>query len=70
VIWRKEETQALPDGAESELAKIGGRVAATPERLEIPWQPYPSTSAERVWTWMVVVVDSAAERGAADGARK
>jgi 4-amino-4-deoxy-L-arabinose transferase-like glycosyltransferase len=70
VIWRKGETQALPDGAESELARIGGHVAATPERLEIAWQPYPSTSAERVWTWMVVVADSAVERGPVDGARK
>jgi hypothetical protein len=70
VIWRKGETQVLPDGAESELARIGGHVAATPERLEIPWQPYPSMSAERVWTWMVVVADSAVERGPVDGARK
>jgi hypothetical protein len=36
VIWRKGETQVLPDGAESELARIGGHVAATPERAGDP----------------------------------
>jgi hypothetical protein len=56
VIWRKADAKALPEGAEQELARIGSRVTATPERLR--WQPYPSTSAERFWEWTAVVVDS------------
>jgi hypothetical protein len=59
VVWRKPEQGPLPAEAEPEFAKIAGNAAATPERLSIPWQPYPPTSAERVWEWMVVVADPA-----------
>jgi hypothetical protein len=48
---------SLPAEVEPEFAKIAGNAAATPERLCIPWQPYPST--EQVWEWMVVVADPA-----------
>jgi hypothetical protein len=57
VVWRKPEQGSLPAEAEPEFAKIAGNAAATPERLCIPWQPYPST--EQVWEWMVVVADPA-----------
>jgi 4-amino-4-deoxy-L-arabinose transferase-like glycosyltransferase len=60
VIWRKGVV-ALPEGAEGELTRIGGRVTKAPEQLVIPWQPYPSTSHGRVWTWMVTVADPAAK---------
>jgi hypothetical protein len=59
VVWRKPERGFLPAEAEPEFAKIAGNAAATPERLRIPWQPYASTSAERLWEWMVVVADPA-----------
>jgi hypothetical protein len=58
-VWRKPEQGPLPAEAEPEFAKIAGNATATPERLRIPWQPYPSTSAERAWEWMVVVADPA-----------
>jgi hypothetical protein len=55
----KAEQGPLPAKAEPEFAKIAGNAAVTPERLHIPWQPYPSTSAERVWEWMAIVADPA-----------
>jgi hypothetical protein len=63
VIWRKGEAKALPKGAELELARIAAPATTTPERLEIPWQPYPSTSPQRIWTWVVVVADPAQPNG-------
>ena len=62
-MWRKPEQGPLPAEAEPEFAKIAGNAAATPERLRIPWQPYPSTSAKRVWEWIVVVADPARRLG-------
>ena len=63
VIWRNGEAKILPDGAEQELAKIAAQATAPPERLEIPWQPYPSTSPQRIWTWVVVVAAPAQPKG-------
>jgi len=57
VVWRKQDDGKLPKDVERELARIAGDVAVTPERLRIPWQPYPSTAAERIWEWTVVVAD-------------
>jgi hypothetical protein len=61
VVWRKPEQGSLPAEAEPEFAKIAGNAAATPERFMHPLAAlsYPSTSAEQVWEWMVVVADPA-----------
>jgi 4-amino-4-deoxy-L-arabinose transferase-like glycosyltransferase len=59
VVWRKQDAKPLPKDAARELARIAGGVAVTPERLRIRWQPYPSTAAERIWEWTVVVADPA-----------
>jgi len=61
VIWRKGGTEEVPEGAQNELAKIGARVGAPPEQIDIPWQPYPRRSAERVWIWTVVIANPASE---------
>ena len=64
MVWRKQDGGKVPKDAERALAKIAGDVAVTPERLRIPWQPYPSTADERIWEWTVVVADPApAPRG-------
>lgn len=55
VIWRKGSESRLPKQAKSEFAKIAGNAAITPERLRVPWQPYPPGSAERIWDWVIVV---------------
>lgn len=54
VVWRKGR---LPKDAESEFASIAGKVAVTPERVVVPWQPYPPGSAERKWMWEIVIAD-------------
>ncbi len=59
VIWRKGKPQTLPDGAEAELAKIGSHVTVPTEQVNISWQPYPRTSAERVWPWIVAIANPA-----------
>jgi hypothetical protein len=61
VIWRKGGAEELPDGAERELTRIGASIASKPDRVEIPWQPYPRTSAERSWTWIVADAKPMAE---------
>jgi Dolichyl-phosphate-mannose-protein mannosyltransferase len=57
VVWRKGIESGLPKEAKSELARIAGNVTVTPERVSIPWKPYPAASAERVWEWVIVVAD-------------
>lgn len=59
VVWRKGPEKRLPNEAEDEFAKIAGKAAVTPERIGVPWQPYPPSSAERVWEWTIVVADPA-----------
>ena len=55
VVWRKGSETSLPADAAPEFAQIAGDVAITPERISIPWQPFPPNSAERRFEWIVVV---------------
>jgi lipopolysaccharide core galacturonosyltransferase RgtB len=57
VVWRKGPDQSLPQEAEGEFAKLAAAAAVTPERVSIPWQPYPPGSAKRHWDWVIVVSD-------------
>ena len=57
VVWRKGSDNRLPKEAASEFAKIAGRVAVTPQRVVVPWQPYPPGAAERTWIWQIAVAD-------------
>jgi 4-amino-4-deoxy-L-arabinose transferase-like glycosyltransferase len=57
VVWRKGANGRLPKEAENEFARIAGNVAVAPERVSIPWQPYPPSAAERVWEWVIVVAN-------------
>ena len=59
--WRwsgaKARTIGCPRRPTSEFAKIAGNVAVTPERVVVPWQPYPPGAAERQWIWEIAVAD-------------
>jgi Dolichyl-phosphate-mannose-protein mannosyltransferase len=57
VVWRKGSDKRLPKETESEFNKIAGEVTVAPERVVVPWQPYPPSAAERKWTWEIVVTD-------------
>ncbi len=57
VVWRKESDKRLPKETASEFTKIAGDVAVTPQRVVVPWQPYPPGAAERNWIWEIVVAD-------------
>jgi Dolichyl-phosphate-mannose-protein mannosyltransferase len=61
VIWRKGGAEEVPEGAQSELARIRARVGAPPQQIEISWQPYPRKAAERTWSWVVAVAKPAAD---------
>jgi hypothetical protein len=50
----------MPDEAQAELDRVAGSTTVAPERVTVPWQPYPPGSPERVWQWMIVVADPAA----------
>jgi 4-amino-4-deoxy-L-arabinose transferase-like glycosyltransferase len=58
VVWR--DGVDMPDTAQAELDRLAGRTTAAPERVTVPWQPYPPDSPERVWEWMIVVANPAA----------
>ena len=58
VVWREGAANHLSRAEKRELVAILGGLTATPERVRVPWRPYPPTSAERVSTWMVIVADS------------
>ncbi len=57
VVWRKGSESRLPKETAGEFSKIAGTVAVTPERVVVPWQPYPPGTAERNWIWEIVVAD-------------
>ena len=57
VVWRKESDRRLPKETLAEFSKIAGSLAVTPERVVVPWQPYPPGAAEREWIWQIVVTD-------------
>jgi hypothetical protein len=57
VVWRKGIESSVPKEVKRELARIAGNATAVPERVNIPWKPYPLTSAEHIWDWVIVVVD-------------
>jgi hypothetical protein len=57
VVWRKESDRRLPKETLAEFSKIAGSLAVTPERVVVPWQPYPPGAAEREWIWQIVVAD-------------
>ena len=61
VVWRGEAGSRLPQGAKAELAPIAGDLTVTPERVSVPWSPYPPGSAQRVWVWMMVIADPMAK---------
>jgi len=54
VVWREGQGTRLSKEAREELARTVESLNATPERIRIPWKPYPPSSAERAWEWMVV----------------
>ena len=37
--------------------KDGSHVTVPTEQVNISWQPYPRTSAERVWPWIVAIAN-------------
>lgn len=58
VVWRRGVD--IPDEAQAELDRLAGSITVTPERVTVPWQPYPPGSPKREWEWMIVVADPAA----------
>ena len=51
----REQGVGRPKEAEGELARIKASTAGAPEKVNAPWQPYPSTAPERDWEWMILV---------------
>jgi hypothetical protein len=52
----------MPDKAQAELDRLAGSIAVAPERVTVPWQPYPPGAPEREWQWMIVVADPTARK--------
>jgi hypothetical protein len=57
VVWNEAEGTGVLKHAKRRLAALGLKDLPEPERIAVPWQPFPSTTAERTWTWMVLVAN-------------
>lgn len=55
VIWRPEQGEHMPKAAQGELDRLKARPKGAPERIVVPWQPYPPTSKPRDWAWMIQI---------------
>jgi hypothetical protein len=59
VLWRPEQGDEMPKAAASELERLKASAKGAPERLQVPWKPYPGTGAARNWAWMLLVANPA-----------
>jgi hypothetical protein len=57
VVWRHGSGKQVPKEARREFEQIAGSGVGTPQRIAVPWQPFPPGSAERVWEWTILVAD-------------
>jgi hypothetical protein len=53
VIWRPEQGKTMPKIAQGELERLKASPKGAAERIEVPWQPYPTSNKPRNWPWMV-----------------
>jgi hypothetical protein len=53
VIWRPEQGERMPKPAQGEIDRLKASPKGAPERIKVPWQPYPPTTKPRDWTWMI-----------------
>lgn len=63
VIWRPEQGEKLPKAAESELERLKANLKGSPEKILVPWKPYPGAGAARNWAWMLLVAKPAGDNG-------
>jgi hypothetical protein len=61
VLWRPEQGDKMPKMAEAELERLKASPKGPPERVQVPWKPYPGTGPERRWDWMLLRADPAAD---------
>ena len=59
VLWRPEQGEKLPEAAEGELERLKASANGAPERVLVPWKPYPGTGPARDWAWMLLVAHPA-----------
>jgi len=57
VLWRPEQGEKLPKAAEGELERLKESPKGTPERVLVPWKPYPGKGQARNWAWMLLVAN-------------
>jgi hypothetical protein len=63
VVWQpKGEDRSLPNGAVEEIARLGGKLRGSPEKVSLEQQPFLLTSTPRHWDWMVQAVDVTHEK--------
>jgi 4-amino-4-deoxy-L-arabinose transferase-like glycosyltransferase len=55
VLWRPEQGDDMPKAAQSDLERLRASPKGAPERVLVPWTPYPRTGLARDWAWMLQV---------------
>ncbi len=59
VIWRPEQGTKVPKVARGEIDRLKASPDGAPERITVPWQPYPRTSKPKTWDWMIQMLSPA-----------
>jgi hypothetical protein len=57
VVWRPEQGKEMPKAAEDELERLKAKAEGSPEKVLVPWMPYPGTGNLRDWAWMLLVAE-------------
>ena len=55
----------MPEAAEGELERLKANANGAPEKILVPWKPYPGTGPARNWAWMLLVAQSRGQRAIA-----
>jgi hypothetical protein len=55
VLWRPEQGDEMPKEANDELERLKARADGSPERVDVPWTPYPGTGTAQTWSWMLLM---------------
>jgi hypothetical protein len=63
VLWRPEQGKEMPKAAEAELERLKASTEGSPEKVLVPWKPYPGTGQARDWAWMLLVAKPHGDSG-------
>jgi hypothetical protein len=61
VLWRPEQGKQMPKLARDELEVLKAKADGSPEKVLVPWKPFPGNGKARDWAWMLLVAKPQAD---------